>query len=337
MKYSRSVRTGIWLLITAMLAMACIAALGNTYRFQRTIVSIPLPDGRLEGALTLPREAPHRGLVIMVHGDSAVNLDQDGLYAPWFEGAADAGFATLSWSKPGVGGSTGNWLDQSMGDRADEVNLAIDWAVAQSDIPTERIILWGASQAGWVLPKVAASRGGVDGMVAVGTAINWLSQGRFNLVAELDDDGTSEADRARAVAESDSVRQLLSADDGFTRYLATTTDTPPMTVERWGFVKRNMSADASEDLRQAARYEFPVLLLAGSSDRNVDVGETERVYGEIFGDALTVQHVEGAHSMARPIVEESHFVGLLVGILWPRALLAPHTIDSYTEFLRTIP
>lgn len=273
----------------------------------------------------------------MVHGDGAVDATQDGLYSPWFEGAADAGFATLSWSKPGVGGSTGNWLDQSMEDRAAEANAAIDWARAQSDMPTDRIILWGASQAGWVIPAVAASRDDIDGMVMVGTAINWLAQGRFNLLAELDHAGATEAEREEAIAESDAVRGFLTEDTGFDQYLAATTDDAPMTADRWAFVARNMNADATADLHRASTRGIPVFLLAGTQDRNVDMAETEEVYRDIFGDALSVQHVDSVHSMARPIVDDNAAIGILVGTFWPRALLAPGVIDGYTGFLDEIP
>lgn len=320
-----------------MLVAIGVAAVGNDFRFTQITAQIPLKDGQLDAVLALPRDDSPRGLVIMVHGDAAVNATQDGMYSPWFEGAADAGFATLSWSKPGVGGSTGNWLDQSMNDRASEVSAALDWARVQEDIPTDRIVLWGASQAGWVIPTVTASRDDIDGMVAVGTAINWLTQGRFNLLAELDHENATETQRRQAIAESEAVREFLSKDTGYDRYLAATSDDPPMTAERWRFVARNMNADATAELRRASTRDIPVLLLTGIHDRNVDVVETERVYHDIFGDdALSVRRVDSAHSMARPIAEEQVGVGILVGTFWPRALLAPGVISEYTAFLDAI-
>lgn len=322
--------------LAVVLAAAGVALLGNDYRFTQTAVQIPTPDGRLDGVLTMPRTDSPRGLVVMVHGDSAVDATQDGLYSPWFEGAADAGFATLSWSKPGVGGSTGDWLDQSMDDRAAEVSFAIDWALGQAGIPTERIILWGASQAGWVMPKVVAARDDIDGVVAAGTAINWLTQGRFNLLADLDHENATDAARAQAVAESDAVRGLLDRGASYEEYREITTDDPPMTAERWAFVARNMHADATADLRASAVRDIPVLLLIGEHDRNVDVDETERVYRDVFGSALRVRRADSAHSLARPVVEDNAFVGTLIGTVWPRALLAPGVIDAYTGYLRAI-
>ncbi|MEB4613397.1 alpha/beta hydrolase family protein, partial [Leucobacter sp. M11] len=308
-------------------------AVGNNFRVTETEVTIPTSEGSLAAVLTQPRGKPATGLVVMVHGDAAVDATQGGFYAPWFEAAADAGFATLSWSKPGVGESTGNWLDQSMSDRASEVGTALDWAKRQRDIPTERIVLWGASQAGWVLPKVVAARDDIDGVVAVGTAINWLTQGRFHLLAELDAADATPEERAAALAESDAVRALLERGAEHSEYLAESTEDEPMSAERWGFVRRNVSADATADLRASAAREVPILLLAGSQDRNVDMRETERVYREIFGDALTVARVESRHSMARPTVEDSDLVGAITAVFWPRALLAPGVLDAAESFL----
>ncbi|MGW9206683.1 alpha/beta hydrolase family protein [Embleya sp. NPDC055664] len=92
------------------------------------------------------------------------------------EAYARAGYATLSWNKPGVAGSPGNWLDQSMEDRARETEAAIAWSRSRPDVDHARVGLWGAGQAGWVLPKVAARTPDVEFVIAVSPAINWLRQ-----------------------------------------------------------------------------------------------------------------------------------------------------------------
>lgn len=324
-------------LVTAAVVLVGVLLVGNSYRFDQRVVTIPGHDGNLAGVLTLPGQGAARGLVVMVHGDGPVEATQGGLYSPWFEGAADAGFATLSWSKPGVGGSDGDWLSQTMEDRASEVSVAIDWAQARDDIPTDTIVLWGASQAGWVLPKVIRDREDIDGVVAVGTAINWLRQGRFNLLAELEHDGADAQEREGAIAESDQTRTLLERGASYEEYLASTASTDLMTEARWAFVQRNVDSDATADLAASAPRPIPVHLMTGTHDRNVDVAETEETYRSIFGPSLTVTHVDGAHSLARPVMEDNDLVGLLTGTVWPRALLAPGAIDDYSAFLSHIP
>lgn len=331
-----------FLLVTAgvlgatLIAMVGVALVGNSFRFSEHPVSIPGPEGTLDGVLTLPEDGAARGVVLMVHGDSAAEATQDGFYDPWFEGAADAGFATLSWSKPGVGDSDGNWLGQSMDDRAVEVEAVLDWAEQRDDVPTDSIVLWGASQAGWVLPKVVAARTDIDGVVAVGPAINWLRQGRFNLLAELDHDHADTQEREHAIAESDQTRELLERGASYEDYLAATDSADPMSEDRWGFVMRNFGADAETDLAAAADRDVPVHLMVGTHDRNVDIAETEEVYRSIFGPSLTVTHLDGAHSLARTVMEDNDAVGLATAVFWPRALLAPGTIDDYSSFLSTV-
>lgn len=313
-----------------------VAIVGNDYRFKMQQVEFQGPDGVLSGVLTMPPEGDPRGLVLMVHGDGPVEATQEGLYSPWFEAAADSGFATLSWDKPGIEGSEGDWLSQSMEDRALEVSAAIDWAQQQDGVPSETLVLWGASQAGWVMPKVARDREDIDGIVAVGTAINWLRQGRFNLLAELRHEDADVEQRDRAIAESDKTRNLLEQGGSYDEYVSLADPNEPMTEGRWEFVQRNFSEDATSDLRASARKEYPVLLMRGDSDRNVDMAETEATYREIFGPRLSIASVNGAHSLARPIMEDSAPVGIVTGTLWPRALLAPGVTSAYSDFLDSI-
>lgn len=316
-----------------LLSMFVVVVIGNDFRFTQRAVTIPGPDGTLEGVLTSPEHGSARGLVVMVHGDGPVEATQDGLYHSWFEGAADAGFATLSWSKPGVAGSQGDWLDQTMGDRAAEVSAAIDWAESNPEIPTQRIVLWGASQAGWVVPEVTRARDDVDAVVAVGPAINWLRQGRFDLDTDLDDTGADDEERRGSIAASDQTRDLLERGASYETYRAETIDPEPMAEGRWTFVSKNYTADATADLTASATRRIPVHLMVGTHDRNVDVQESEATYRTIFGSDLSVTHVDGSHSLARPLMENNEGVGWATALLWPRALFAPGAIDDYTGFL----
>ena len=99
-----------------------------------------------------------------------------------------------------------------MDDRAREVAAAIDWARQRTEIDPNRIGLWGASQAGWVMPKVAAADPLLRFIIAVSPAINWLQQGRYNLLAELAKSGASPADVDAALARRDRNLQYLRAD-----------------------------------------------------------------------------------------------------------------------------
>ncbi|WP_405055773.1 lysophospholipase [Kribbella sp. NBC_01505] len=320
-------------LVAVVLVLVGVALVGNDYRYRKQSVAIPVAGGLLEGVLTLPPDSEPRGLVVIVHGDGPVDATHDGLYLPWFEAAADAGYATVSWSKAGIGGSSGNWLRQSMADRATEVSTVIDWA--RTETGAEKVVLWGVSQAGWVLPAVAVARDDIDGIVAVSPAINWLRQGRFNLLAKLDHEEADPDERARAIEVSDQTRALLTQDTDYTAYRAKTIDPEPMTSDRWEFVKRNHTADATNDLTALAAKHVPVLLLLGEQDRNVDIAETATTYQRLLGTNVTVKRFDATHSMAKPAVEDSEPLGLVTAILWPRALFAAGVLDNHRAFLQT--
>jgi len=317
------------------LAAAVVVAVGHTFAFDERRVRIETADGTLDAVLATPRDpAGPTGVVLFVHGDGPVDATSDGFYRPIWEEVARAGYASLSWSKPGVGGSTGSWLDQSLADRAAEVAAVMDWAARQPGLDPDRIGLWGASQAGWVVPAVAAQRDDVAFAVLVSPAVSWLRQGRFHLLAELDHAGADPAERAAAVAVSDDTRRLLAAGADYARYRAETIDPEPMDGARWGFVSRNYTADATADLTAMAARHVPTLLVLADGDLNVDVAETERTYRAILGDDLTVRRFAGArHPLTRTAVQDHELVGLAVGITAPRAVFVPGYTAAHREFL----
>ncbi|MGG4471249.1 alpha/beta hydrolase [Paenibacillus alvei] len=173
-------KTRFKLLISIVLIIMTIAGFlyENDYAMLEKEVNIKTKQGNLEGFLAMPKEK-NEGIVIFVHGDGPQNATQDGGYKPLMERFAKQGYASVSWNKPGIGDSAGNWLDQTMDDRAKEVEEVIEWAKQQKSMNTEKIILWGASQAGWVVPKVQQNRTDITAAILVGPAINWLRQGEY--------------------------------------------------------------------------------------------------------------------------------------------------------------
>lgn len=328
--------------LALVLTTGVVAVVGNTYALEEHDVSIPVADGHLDGVLAWPEGASPSdepstapvGVVVFVHGDGPVDATSDGFYRPIWEALAAAGYASLSWSKPGVGGSSGDWLAQSLDDRAAEVGAAMDWLATQPGVDPDQIGLWGASQGGWVVPAVAADRDDVAFAILVSPAISWLRQGRFNTLAQLDHDGASAAERAEALAISDDSRRLLDAGADYATYLAETIDPEPMDEARWGFVRTNAGADATADLTAMGEKHVPTLLVLAGEDLNVDVDETRRVYEALLGDALTTRFFEGArHTLARPSVEDDALWGTLVGVLAPRQVFTPGYLDAQRDFL----
>ncbi|MFH8900580.1 alpha/beta hydrolase family protein [Streptomyces coeruleorubidus] len=335
----RGLRTVVWSLVMVLVVAAGLVGVvlwQHSYDMDEQRVSIRHGGHTLNGVLATPKDGRKRhGLVVYVHGDGPVDATHDDGYKPMWEANARAGYASLSWDKPGVAGAPGNWLDQSMDDRAEEAAAAIAWARARPDIDGDRIGLWGASQAGWVLPKIAAKTP-VKFVIAVSPAINWLRQGRYHLLAELRADGASAARTKAAIAKSDTTRRLLERHATFEEYVkATRDDTDGMTADRWSFISKNHTADATQDLR--ALRGIPVLLALAGHDINVDTADTERVYREVLdaGGGLTVERYPHAtHSLLRQSIEQSDVKTTLTALFSPRSLFANGFLDDQRQFLK---
>lgn len=306
------------------------------YAFHEERVTIQGPRSELHGVLATPadEDGPY-GLVVFVHDDGPVDADDGDDYKPLWDAFAKAGFASLSWDKPGVEDAPGNWLDQTMHDRATEVDAAIAWAHTRDDIDPTRVGAWGLGQAGWVLPEVARARPDLRFMIAVDPAINWLRQDEFAARKEAITAGDSESEikdasdrRARQVA-------LIRRDADYRTYLDSKVDDDPVSAQRWAFLKRNAGADSTASL---ASIPVPTLLLLGGRDRSVDVAETDRVYRDrVKPDLLTVKEFpEGTHRMTRNDIEYRGGDIRTAGrsILAPRSVYAPGYLDTLRVFAK---
>lgn len=309
----------------------------NSYDLREQRVTITGGAQPLDGVLARPEggDGPF-GLVVFVHGDGPTDATHDTFYRPIWESLAEAGYASLSWNKPGVGGAPGDWLDQSMDDRADEAAAAIAWARSQPGIDPDRVGLWGASQAGWVLPKIAERAPGIRFVIAVSPAVNWLRQGRYNLLAELADDHAPQSRIDAELARRERVNEQLRKGATYEQARAAVgADLGDLTPARWRFVLRNHTADATADL---AALKVPVLLVLGGRDRNVDIADTEAAYRRLLTapGQLTVRSYPAAtHGLARPEVEDGSLYGLLVAVTSPRSVFTDGYLDDQRHFVAT--
>ena len=247
-----------------------------------------------------------------------------------WESLADAGYATVQWNKPGVGGSTGNCLDQNMDDRADEVTDVLEALDERDDLDTDDLGVIGISQGGWVIPLVA-DRVDVDFFVAWSPAIVWTEQGAYLTERQL----------ANAHADPELAARVLTADqedrgNTYQDYLDWYASLDDDVVEffsaasedRWNFAARNNDLDAREMLQ--AMLDTAVLLLLGGHDDNVDVTDTERVYREILGGpCLDVIHYRrGDHNL----LDHAGINLTLTAIFEPRSVFAHGLLDDIETF-----
>jgi alpha-beta hydrolase superfamily lysophospholipase len=238
-------------------------------------------DGNdLVGDLRLPAAEGPRPSVIFIHGDGAMPADSYGYYKPLMEAFIQAGFATLSWDKPGVARSKGDWLAQSMQDRADEAVAATRALKDRTDIDGNAVGLWGVSQAGWVMPLAVSQSSEFAFMISVSPAINWRRQGRYLTRNRMLDGGYDESSIKGALAFGERENALLENGAPYDSYLELLNEAPPccrdaMEEARWRFSGLNIDADAVLGLRET---HVPVLAIFGDKDMNVDTKESVKAY-----------------------------------------------------------
>lgn len=216
-----------------------------------------------------------KGIILFVHGDGALPKDAHGYYKPIWKQLINSGYAVFSWDKPGVGGSTGNWLNQSMQDRQNEVHEAIKFVKTTYGYQPSQIGLMGFSQGGWVVPAVAKGNEDVAFIIGVGFAINWVKQGWYLTKVRLEKEGLSQKEIAKARQFWDEEVSVIQSSASYEDYVVNFPKNDflkPAPKARFTFIKKNLLSDATEDYRGITQ---PVLMLLGDHDLNVDIQDTQ--------------------------------------------------------------
>lgn len=233
-------------------------------------VSFDLDDAVLSGTLVMPVDATNSPIALIVHGDGAQDRFSDGGYLPLINTLVDAGVGVFSWDKAGVGESTGNWLDQTMDDRADEALAALRAISTLDDINADQIGFLGFSQAGWVLPRVA-NRIIPAFTVIVGGAVSWRDQGTYYSRVRMMSEGVPQEEIELRLADRNFRNDAL-----FDAPIASapTTDMDPA---RYRFVADAYWEDSTDMI---SGMTGPVLAIWGEDDLNVDAHADSVIFQE---------------------------------------------------------
>ncbi|MBD8513490.1 alpha/beta hydrolase [Photobacterium sp. CAU 1568] len=225
-------------------------------------------DNQLSGVYLPPTGSQtSKAVLLFVHGDGEMPHDAYGYYPLLWDQLRAEGYAILSWNKPGVEQSTGNWLEQSMADRQAEVLDAIQWVQSRYGFTARQTGVVGFSQAGWVLPSLATDHQAQFGfMVGIGFATNWIEQSRYYTRLKHTEAGATEAEIQAALSAYDEEIALLLQAPDYTDYRQVM-GAQAMPADRYHFVLKNLQSDASEDY---PLIHTPTLFLWGEDDLNVD-------------------------------------------------------------------
>ena len=312
-----------------LIAILAVFLIGNDYQMKEQRVSIPTTGGTLSAVITAPKKQKINGVVVFVHGDGPQEATQEGGYKPLMERFAKQGYASISWDKLGVGQSSGNWLSQSMDDRGKEVEQVIKWLKENKPEMVDKIGLWGASQAGWVIPKVLNSQEDIAFSILVAPAINWQSQGKYNTMEELRAAGKSEQELQKAGVDFDAESELIKKNNSYQDYLKSGGEYD-LSEDRYGFIQRNINSDASKDL-EGVRSK--IYLVLAEKDQNVDSDETKRIYSQKLASGyLQVKVIKNAeHMMLNPKIAHSSFLVQTIGLFLPKYFLINEDYLNYCE------
>lgn len=292
-------------------------------------------DNQLEGTLWFP-DVPVEAVIVLVHGDGPQDRTSEDGYPTFINAMLDAGIAVASWDKPGIGGSTGNWLSQSMDDRAAEVATALQ--VLKERFDGQKTGALGFSQAGWVLPKLTSNE--ADFIVLVGPAVSWQQQGAYYTRRRLERSGAAlDATAIDVILTQQEEQNSRLFGPGSSYDLAMVPD--GMSEERWGFIQRNRLADATVDLQQLST---PLLSVWGANDLNVDALHDAAAYEFALDDGhpATRLHVlpDATHGLLKAgpynyqLVSQWSWYAQLRFLWEGRRAYAPGALDLITEWIR---
>ncbi|WP_336080683.1 alpha/beta hydrolase family protein [Thalassospira sp. CH_XMU1448-2] len=296
------------LLIAALIILPAVYFMNGMMDFdlsERSVTEIGFDHGpdHLSGSLILPNQNHDGPIALIIHGDGPQDRFSGDGYLPLFSALLDQNIGIYSWDKAGIGESTGNWLDQSMNDRATEAVAAFKMITLQRPGNAGKIGFLGFSQAGWVIPKAAQITPDNAFGVIIGGAVSWQDQGAYYTRQRLLAEGKTDREITDAITRRKTRDAVVFAPDAdYNSYLETVgQDTPaPMSEDRFNFVKRNISADAKDDL---ARVASPILALFGADDLNVDARTDFETYQTILagGNAhnQTILFADATHGLLR--------------------------------------
>jgi pimeloyl-ACP methyl ester carboxylesterase len=201
--------------LVAVLAWRCMPS-GSTgggnhdNRIREQEVQFTSGGNALAGILVLPAGPGPHPAVVFLNGSDGADRTGRGRWPSVWRHFAQHGFASFSWDRPGVGGSTGDFEAQTFADRAEEALAAVRCLQARSEIRADAVGLWGFSQGGIVAPLAGSRSRDVAFIIEVsGFQEAAWKQDLYRVEAELRADGFAEADISEAVAFASRRMDLL--------------------------------------------------------------------------------------------------------------------------------
>jgi pimeloyl-ACP methyl ester carboxylesterase len=230
-------------------------------------------DSVLAATLYRPSAPGRHPAIALVLGSGPVDRAYGGVGSVLGQHFARAGIACLTWDRPGIGHSTGDYNAQTFHDRAEEVLAAVRFLRGRSDVDSDRVGLWGHSQGGMVAPLTASLSDKVAFVIEVA---GWQGpawrQDPVRVEAELRAEGFPEADIQTATVFAQKRMDLIRGTGPFEEL-----DQAQKTVEMFPWFQHVHRCDAARfyAARRMVSYDSgpswekvrcPVLVIYGDKD-----------------------------------------------------------------------
>jgi hypothetical protein len=235
-----------------------------TYSYTETEINI----WNLKWKIFIPKENFKNNCFIYVHWDWDMNIDAFWFYRPYFEEFAKGWWCSISWNK------WIDWKNQSMLDRAIEVDTVVNLLKDQYNVNNIIVIWW--SQSGWVMPYI--SQENIDAIIQISWAVDWISQWQYMTKVRATIDKLSK----------NKLQEKIKSDKNFNDHLLSWKSygeyekihwANQVWDNNWNFWQKNIS----EDIRKTyGSIKVPYLAIFWWNDAHVDVAFSQKTYKEVF-------------------------------------------------------
>lgn len=252
---------------------------------------------KVVGDLRLPAGSGPFPVVLFVHGDGPVDRTGMMTYLPIMERMLQAGFATFAWDKPGTGESTGDLSEPNLRHKRAQILIdAIELMKTHPEIDPTRIGVWGASQAGYVIPIALTQTEDIAFLICVSCPGD---SGHDQMVYQVTAFGLCEDMPKEKSAEMDRLLKELDQNRSFETYagyldyrnsVADLAALVPVSLDNWPVTPEDdWQANPIEDedvwnpISAVRQVNIPVLAIFGDKDRNMDSLQAAFAYRDALG------------------------------------------------------
>ena len=254
---------------------------------------------KVVGDLRLPDGNGPFPVVLFVHGSGPADRTGSMGYLPIMERMLRAGFATFAWDKPGTGESTGTLSEPNLRHKRAQILLdAIKLMKARPDIDPTRIGVWGASQAGYVIPIALTQTEDIAFAICVscpgesGIDQTGYQAMAFGICKDMSKEKSAERERLLKELDQNRSYETYAGYLAYRKNMADLAALVPVSLDPWPVIlEAAWQANPIENERVwnpvavMKQVKIPVLAIYGDKDRQLDPLQAAFAYRKALSEA----------------------------------------------------